>query len=225
MRFIRTHSILLVTILIATAAGCNACREEVKNASESDSTTETSKHSDKEVPEADSGALPASLAIVSDPAMEEEIRQASLEGNNEKVKELLDGGANVNASDQEGHTALMFAAYNGHLEIVRALTESGAIVDQRDLMGRTALLYASSGPFPETVKILLDKGAEPNIVDSNEHFSPLMHAAAEGNLEVVKILLEHHADLTLTDVDGDDAETFARQAGHEAVSDHLNSIR
>ena len=92
-------------------------------------------------------------------------------------------------------------------------------------MGRTALLYASTGPFPETVKILLDKGAKPNIIDSDEHFTPLMHAAAEGNLDVVKILLEYEADLSLTDVDGDDAESFARQAGHIQVAEYLQSVR
>ena len=30
---------------------------------------------------------------------------------------------------------------------------------------------------------------------------------------------------TLTDVDGDDAATFARQSGHHAVADHLESLR
>ena len=161
----------------------------------------------------------------SSPAAEEEIRQAALEGDGENVNKLLEAGTLVNAMDQDGHTALMFAAFNGHSEIVLALLESGAGVDRRDLMGRTALLYASTGPFPETVKILLEKGAKPNIIDSDEHFTPLMHAAAEGNLDVVKILLEYEADLSLTDVDGDDAESFARQAGHIQVAEYLQSVR
>jgi len=161
----------------------------------------------------------------SSPAAEEEMRQAALEGDGENVNKLLEAGTQVNAMDQDGHTALMYAAFNGHSKIVLALLENGAGVDRRDLMGRTALLYASTGPFPETVKILLEKGAKPNIIDSDEHFTPLMHAAAEGNLDVVKILLEYEADLSLTDVDGDDAESFARQAGHIQVADYLKSVR
>ena len=161
----------------------------------------------------------------SSPAAEEEMRQAALEGDGEQVNKLLEAGTQVNAMDQDGHTALMFAAFNGHSEIVLALLEKEAGVSRRDLMGRTALLYASTGPFPETVKILLDNGAEPNIIDSDEHFTPLMHAAAEGNLDVVKILLEYKADLSLKDVDGDDAESFARQAGHIQLAEYLQSVR
>jgi ankyrin repeat protein len=163
--------------------------------------------------------------IISALNQEETLRQSALDGDLEKVKDLLDAGIHINAPDQDGHTALMLAAYNGHSEIVLTLINGGAAVDFRDLMGRTALLYAATGPFPETVRILLDKGAEPNIVDSNEHFSPLMHAAAEGNLEVVRVLLEYHADPTLKDVDGDNAEFFARQAGHMEVAESLRSVR
>jgi len=119
----------------------------------------------------------------------------------------------------------MFAAYNGHTDIVLALIESDAVVDRRDLLGQTALLYASSGQFPETVKLLLEKGAEPNIVDSNEHFSPLMHAASAGNLEVVKLLVEKGAKVAMTDIDNDNAESFARQAGNLEVADYLHSLR
>lgn len=161
----------------------------------------------------------------SNPALEDLFRQAALDGKMAEVSHLLTEGVNVDALDPDGHTALMFAAFNGHSEIILKLLEEGAELENRDFMGRTALLYASTGPFPETVKILLDKGAKPNVVDMDEHFSPLMHAAAEGNLSVVKILLEYGADFSLKDVDGDDAESFARQAGHLQVADYLHSIR
>ena len=105
------------------------------------------------------------------------------------------------------------------------MLNAGAEVDQRNNLDQTALLYASTGPFPETVKILLDRGADPNSVDSNEHFSPLMHAAAEGHLEVVKVLISYGADRSLLDVDGDDAASFAAQSGHIQVVDYLKSIQ
>lgn len=90
-------------------------------------------------------------------------------------------------------------------------------------MGRTALLYASTGPFPETVKLLLDHHADPNKVDNDEHFSPLMHAAAEGQLEVVKILLARGADPELKDIDGETAALFARNNGHTEVAGLIQS--
>ena len=153
------------------------------------------------------------------------LRQAALEGMIPQVKELLAGGIDPDASDQDGVTPLMLSSYNGHSAIVLELVAKGAVVDRKDRLGRTALLYAASGPFPETVKILLDIGADRNIVDAGEHFTPLMHAAAEGNLEVVRILLESGADPELTDVDGDNAETFARQAGHLEVAEMLHNHR
>ena len=152
------------------------------------------------------------------------LHQAALDGDLKGVEDALASGASVNGVEEEGRTALMFAAFNGHSEILLRLLDAGAGVDRRDMMGRTALLYAATGPFPETVRILLDKGAEPNVIDSDEHFTPLMHAAAEGNLDVVKILLEAGSDPSLKDVDGDNAASFARQAGHVQVADYLDAL-
>jgi ankyrin repeat protein len=50
-----------------------------------------------------------------------------------------------------------------------------------------------------------------------------MHAAAEGHLEVVKVLIAYGADRSLKDVDGDDAASFAAQSGHMHVVEYLNS--
>jgi hypothetical protein len=157
------------------------------------------------------------------PAEEEAFRQAALDGKLEQVKALLKQGVACDAIDQVGATALMFTAFNGHSEIAILLLDAGAKIDKRDSLDRTALLYCASGPFPETVKILLDRGADPNTVDSDEHFSPLMHAAAEGHLEVVKVLIAYGADRSLKDVDGDDAASFAAQSGHMHVVEYLNS--
>lgn len=156
------------------------------------------------------------------PAEEEAFRTAAHDGNLEQVKAFLKQGVPCDAIDQGGATALMYAAFNGHSEIVILLVDAGAKINKRDSLDRTALLYCATGPFPETAKILLDRGAEPNTVDSNEHFSPLMHAAAEGHLEVVKVLIAYGADRSLKDVDGDDAASFAAQSGHMHVVEYLN---
>lgn len=155
------------------------------------------------------------------PEEEEAFRVAAHDGDLVKVKALLNQGMSCDVVDQDGHTALMFAAFNGHSEIVISLLDAGAEIDLRDYMDRTALLYGATGPFPETVKILLDRGANPNVVDNDEHFSPLMHAAAEGHLEVVKVLIAYGADRSLKDVDGDDASSFALQSGHLQVVEYL----
>ena len=77
--------------------------------------------------------------------------------------ELLDGlladGANVNAADRTGVTALMRAAYHGQLQMVRALIERGADVNITDSGGLTALMMAEHADHEEIVETLLSFGA------------------------------------------------------------------
>ena len=208
MKYLRRPHALVAFLLLFLALAC-------KN---------QAGRTDKSGGESPQKVLTQAPLLVADPVSEDQLRQAALDGNIAKVKDLLEQGVNVNAVDSEGHTALIFAAFNGHSEILLDLLTAGAKVDSRDVMGRTALMYGSTGPFPEAVKILLDKGADPNVVDSDEHFTALMHAAAEGHLEVVKVLMSHGADHTLKDIDGDDAVTFAQQAGHTLVVNYLQGV-
>ena len=158
----------------------------------------------------------------SDQPDEQLLREAAMEGNAVRVEQLVSGNTDVNASLPDGRTALMLAAFNGHASVMDILMNAGAEVELKDEHGRTALMYASTGHFPDAVKLLLENGADPNVVDREEKFSPLMFAAAEGHFEVVRILLENGADATLKDKDGDTAESFARLNGHERVAELLS---
>lgn len=149
--------------------------------------------------------------------------EAALNGYLSEVMKSINNGTDINKKDEDGRTALMYAAYNGHNLVMQKLIEKGASVDERDLNGRTALMFAASGPFPGSVKLLLENKAEPNLTDTQEHFSALMYAAAEGHLEGVKILLKCGADPSLKDIDGDNALTFAGNNGHKEVVDYLRS--
>jgi ankyrin repeat protein len=59
------------------------------------------------------------------------------------VKKLLDGGADINAGDADGNTALTNAAANGNLDLVRLLVDRGALVNARTNLGETALAMAA----------------------------------------------------------------------------------
>jgi ankyrin repeat protein len=151
--------------------------------------------------------------------------QAALDGDLSQVSMQIDNGFNVNAPDEEGRTALMYAAFNGHTAVLKKLLEKGASINLRDPNGRTALMMAASGPYPDAVRLLLENSADPNLTDREEHFTALMFAAAEGQLEIVKILISNRADPLLKDIDGDDAYSFALNNGHKEVATLLLPFR
>jgi hypothetical protein len=73
--------------------------------------------------------------------------------------ELLTRGADVNASNQAGVTALMVATLHGRLEMVRALTDHGADVNATDRDGFSAAMLAEHAHREDIVRLLVARGA------------------------------------------------------------------
>ena len=149
--------------------------------------------------------------------------QMAINGNLAAVQEFVSKGTPVDSTVDDKSTALMWAAFNGHTAVAAYLLEKGATVDLKDINGRTALLYASSGPYPETVGLLLRHGADVNTQGKAEGFTALMMAAAEGNLEVARVLLLNGATVDIIDRDGDTAKKFAMEKGHTAMLELLDT--
>ena len=116
----------------------------------------------------------------------------------EEIKELLKKGADVNASDKYGDTALMVAATLGKLDIVKCLVELGADLEAKDGAGRTALMMVANWGKLDVVKCLAECGADLEAKDMHGR-TALMWAATEGQIEVVKYLAECGADVNAKD--------------------------
>jgi len=71
------------------------------------------------------------------------LMRAALDGNTERVKELIHQGADINQRDNNGRTALMFAVINTHYETMKVLLEYGADVNVKSNTGGTALMAAA----------------------------------------------------------------------------------
>ena len=99
---------------------------------------------------------------------------------------------------------LMMAAYQGDIQKMEMLIKSGADVNARNNVNNTALHFAAGAApvsqiyrgSPAAVAYLIEHGAAVN-AQNNTNITPLMDAVLNPNLESVKILLAHGADVNM----------------------------
>src|SRR5262249_13147133 len=112
---------------------------------------------------------------------------------------LVDNGADVNAKcvcrgySDGGWAPLMMAIHKDHGEIAELLLSKGADVNERSTNGLTALILAAGKRDINFVRQLLARGADVNAkVDDRGWIHPtaLWAAAREGQIEIVRTLLE-----------------------------------
>ena len=135
-----------------------------------------------------------------------ELMKSVLSEDSAQVQALLDAGADINARNNYGWTALMHAARNGdpdqddrgwtalmraarmgHANIVEILIQQGADLEKSDNQGWTALLWAVNQEHLSVVDALANHGADVN-VKAKDGRTPLMVAISEGNDEILERL-------------------------------------
>jgi ankyrin repeat protein len=123
------------------------------------------------------------------------VADAAKAGDAAAVKALLKQGADVNAAQGDGMTALHWAATNGDVAMTQMLLSAGANVRATTRLGGiTALHLASQGGQAQVAAALIAAGAEPNLATALGA-TPLMLAARSGNTETVTRLIEVGADI------------------------------
>ena len=151
---------------------------------------------------------------------------AAVEENDlQRVQYSLARGADVNARDGDGNTALILASFVGDpknelmrvhpIAFMQLLLKHGADVNLRAGDGETALMRAAQGG-PPAVRLLLDKGARINAqTDAGE--TALMRAVSwecEGpctDLDSVRLLLRRGANPNFVTINGETALMRAAQ--------------
>ncbi|XP_006891291.1 PREDICTED: ankyrin repeat and KH domain-containing protein 1 [Elephantulus edwardii] len=151
-------------------------------------------------------------------SFESPLTLAACGGHVELAALLIERGANLEEVNDEGYTPLMEAAREGHEEMVALLLAQGANINaQTEETQETALTLACCGGFSEVADFLIKAGADIELGCS----TPLMEAAQEGHLELVKYLLTAGANVHATTATGDTALTYACENGHTDVADVL----
>ena len=122
---------------------------------------------------------------------------AAQRGDVEAVESLLEEGADVNAAQGDGMTALHWAAERGHAAVAELLIAAGAAVDAESRIGSyTPLHLASRGGHGQVVNMLVSAGGDPGATTTNSGVAPLhLAAAAIGGAEAVVALLGHGAEV------------------------------
>lgn len=168
---------------------------------------------------------------------------------NQREKEILELLIRFGARINEGYESAIFYALENY-ENTNFLIQNGANVNQANAFGKTPLFYAIEFNRLDIIKLLLDNGANVNqkYINNNEklalsanigsntpyfitfcaleHTSKnvLMHAAAYGNVEILKLLISKGANLNAVDDLGFNALDFALAAGKKENADYLKSL-
>lgn len=129
---------------------------------------------------------------------------------------LLRAGADVDAQDRYGSSALHQAALGGHQRAVQVLVGHGADVGAVTDDGSTSLHCAASSGSAGVTGVLLGSRPDLDAMDENGD-TPLLVAVQGRHLEVVELLVDGGADVGATNVEGVTAMGWAESNRDEAV--------
>jgi ankyrin repeat protein len=148
---------------------------------------------------------------------EETMESATLRGQTEIARILLDNGFDANKPSANGSSYLNDAALKGQKKMVQLLLEHGASVSSVNQSGGTPLHDAALGGNTDVVTLLLDKGAAVDERERESGATPLMMAASMGRVEVVTLLLKRGANRNLKDNAGHTALDRARDTENKEI--------
>ncbi|KAL2674068.1 hypothetical protein Neosp_012514 [[Neocosmospora] mangrovei] len=129
-------------------------------------------------------------------------------GDENMAQYLLDSGADVDATNGWGETALFQAVIRRDEPIVRLLLDRGAKVNIFGTRRSSPLTLATRGGNDAIIRLLLDRGANANATATGGE-PAVVYAARNADMTLLKLLLDHGANANATAVDGEPAVVYA----------------
>ncbi|KAK2753959.1 phosphate system positive regulatory protein pho81 [Arachnomyces sp. PD_36] len=127
---------------------------------------------------------------------------------------LLHANARIDPASESDHIPLNLACQHGSTPTVKMLLEMGArlLPDAEGLYPQHVV--ARSNQCPQLLLLLKSHGADLNQKDKLYQWTPLFHAASEGRVDCLRLLLENGADTGALDEKGLSAMYYAAWEGH-----------
>jgi len=152
-----------------------------------------------------------------------QLHEAAAAGNLSRVKKIVEEQPDLaKGYSPDGFPVMALAAAFGHEDVARYLHGQGADINAAATNGTgyTALTGAVAGSHDSIAKWLAENGANVNYRYAKGH-SPLLEAAANGRLDIVRTLAAHGADLHARTDAVKNALNFAEERGHKEVTEFL----
>lgn len=151
-----------------------------------------------------------------------DIFEVARKGNVTEAKTFLKADPKLaNATNADGYTPLILAAYRGNNEVAKFLVESGANIDAVSGMG-TALMASVVKGNDEMVKFLLERKANPNLADGNGS-TALLYAVMFKKHGIATQLIKAGANAEHKDNRGQSAIDYAILANDDKLIEILKS--
>ena len=125
---------------------------------------------------------------------DDELNDAIVANDVERVGYLLTHKAQVNAHDGDGYTPLISAIRSGFVGVATYLVEHKADANLTDRSGWTPLMWATWGDNPALINMLIGHGAKLDSTD-NDGLTPLAIAAQNAKTKAAQALLAAGADV------------------------------
>ncbi|MGB1841623.1 MAG: ankyrin repeat domain-containing protein [Longimicrobiales bacterium] len=141
--------------------------------------------------------LPALLLalLLAGPVAESPVADAAQRGDLDTIRVLLREGADVNAAQNDGMSALHWAAQNDDAAVIEVLLYAGAnMAATTRLGGYTPLHLAGRAGNASALEALLSGGSDPRTLTSTG-VTALHFASASGRTDAIEVLIRHGANI------------------------------
>lgn len=144
-----------------------------------------------------------------------------LEENVEKVKELVENGADVNYKTEDGDYLIMLAVKMQNIALIKLLLDHKAHVNIKNRIGlKSPLVLATELKNRGVIAMLINAGADINVRDKLGR-TPLFISIENGDIDTVEYLVNKGADFNVFNTDNKTVLMYAIEVGREDIVDKI----